>query len=241
LIRRTLLICTACVAAPAAAQAPHVWIDGATDLRERGLSMSGGRAGVEGGIGIGTNGPTFDLSAATLRGSARLGGADLRATALAGYAASLGPGRLRAEVAYRGFAGGRGPLDYWEGAALADTLIGPLTLAAAVRYAPPQRALGGSVLYTRLSAEGGLPRSPWSLATHIGRTSGETDDPLRAARLRPDSTYLDWALGVRRVAGPALLSLTYTDTDIARTRAGIPQPLRRHAGAAIVARAGISF
>jgi hypothetical protein len=216
-------------------------MDGATDLRERGLSMSGGRAGLEGGVGIGTNGPTFDLNAASLRGSARHGGADLRATAVAGYAASIDAARLRGEVVYRAFAGGRGPLDYWEGAAQADTLIGPLTLAASVRYAPPQRALGGSLLYTRLGAEGGLPRSPWSLAAHVGRTSGETDDALRAARLRPDPTYLDWSLGIRRVVGPALLSLTYTDTDVAGTRADIPQPLRPHAGAAVVARAGVSF
>lgn len=241
MIRHAFLACIACVAAPAAAQAPHVWIDAATDLRERGLSMSGGRAGLEGGIGVGTAGPMFDISAATLRNAPRHGGADLRVTAAASYLANLGPSRLRGEVAWRGFAGGQGALDYFEGAAHADTLIGPLTIAASLRYAPPQRALGGSVVYARIGAEGGLPRSPWSLAAHVGRTSGETDDPLRAARLRPDSTFIDWALGVRRIAGPVLLSLTYSDTDIARSRTGVPQPLRRDAGAAIVARAGISF
>jgi hypothetical protein len=241
LIHRSLLIGLACVSAPAAAQAPHLWLDGASDLRERGLSMSGGRAGIEGGVGIGTDGPMFDLGAATLRDAPRHGGADLRVTAAASYLATIGPARLRGEVAWRGFAGGRGPLDYWEGAAHADTLVGPVTLAASIRYAPPQRSLGGSVLYTRIGAEGGLPRSPWSLAMHLGRTSGETDDPLRAARLRPDPVYLDWAIGLRRIAGPLLLSVTYSDTDVARSRAGIPQALRRDAGAAITARAGISF
>ncbi|MFS0738304.1 TorF family putative porin [Sphingomonas sp. 1P06PA] len=231
----------ASAAAPAAALDPAFWIDAATDLRERGLSQSGGRAAVEAGVGIGTEGPTLDIAAATVRGSPRHGGADLRATVTGGYTLRSGGSRLRADVRWQGFAGGRGPLDYWEGGVLADTLIGPITLAAGARYAPRQRAIGGSLLNLRLAADGGLPGSPWSLAAHIGRTSGETHDPLRAARLRPDPTYLDWAVGIRRVAGPALLSLTYSDTDVAKNRAGIPPALRADSGATVVARVGLSF
>lgn len=241
MIRAAILSAGLASAAPAAALDPAVWIDAATDLRERGLSQSGGRAAVEAGIGIGSEGPTLDLAAATLRGSPRHGGADLRAMVTGGYTVRSGGSRLRADIRWQGFAGGRGPLDYWEGGLLADTLIGPITLAAGARYAPRQRAIGGSLLNLRLAADGGLPGSPWSLAAHVGRTSGDTRDPLRAARLRPDPAYLDWAIGVRRVVGQALLSLTYSDTDVGKSRAGIPPALRADSGATVVARVGLSF
>jgi len=223
------------------AQVPRAWLDGSGDLRERGLSLSGGRAGVEAGIAVGSPGALLELAAATTRGAVRHGSADLRVAATAGFAVRAGGSRLRGDVTWRGFAGGRGPLNYWEAGAVADTLVGPVTLAASLRYAPPQRALGGSLLYARIGAEGGLPGTPWSLAAHLGRTGGATRDPLLAARLRPDPTYLDWAISLRRTIGPATLSLTYSDTDVARDRPGLPQALRAHAGAVLVARVGFDF
>ena len=241
MIRLPIAVGALCLASPVAAQGAHAWLDAASDLRERGISMSGGRAGLAGGVGIGSEGPALDAMAITTRGAQRHGGADLRATVTGGYSARLAGSRLRGELAWRSFAGGRGPLNYWEGGAVADTLIGPVTLAAGLHYAPSQRALGGSLAYARIGADGGLPGLPWSLAAHVGRISGETKDPLRAARLRPDSTYIDWAIGLRRTAGPVLLSLTYSDTDIARGRTSLSRTLRSDAGAKVVARAGVDF
>jgi len=240
LIRQAAAIAAALAAASASAQPPQIWADAASEVRERGIGMSGGRAGIEAGIGTGREGPTVDAALLTTRGAPRHGGADLRAMLSGGYTVARGGSRLRGDVTWRGFAGGGGPLDYWEAGALADTLIGPLTIAASLRHAPSQRAIGGNLTYARIGADGGLPGSPWSLAVHLGRSSGTTRDPLCAARLRPEESYLDWAIGVRRVVGPALLSLTYSDTDIGRGN-GPQTGTRAQVGAALVARIGLSF
>lgn len=212
----------------------------ASDYRERGLSWSGGRAVAQlyaeaplvSGVGV-------SAQATTLRGAARHGGADAGLDLRADYRGDSGLIYWRGGVTGHLFAGGDGPRDYIEGDATAGMMIGPLDLSLRASYAPPQEAIGGSNFHARAGASIGLFGTPFTISGHMGHSSGSVDDPVRAARLRPGGSYLDWGLGVDYNKGPARFSLDYTDTDIARREVDVPNG--GHHGAALVAGAHISF
>ncbi|WP_204283871.1 TorF family putative porin, partial [Klebsiella pneumoniae] len=63
-------------------------------------------------------------------------------------------------------------------------------------YAPSQSAIGGDNLYLFASANAGIPATPLSASATLGHSTGSTDDPVRAARLRPLGDYTDWRLGM---------------------------------------------
>lgn len=240
-----LAIAAATVAISPAAAQQTVDIDAsleiASDLRERGLSDSGGRAGAMAAAGAQLGGLRADARAATLRDSTRHGGADLGVTAELSYRIEQGGWTFDAGGAARLFAGAQGKADYGELFATAAYLIGPAEFSAAAFYAPDQAAIGGDNLYLRARARAGLPGTPWSLTGHVGHSSGATDDPVRAARLRPGGSYTDWSLGIEWTRDMLGLGLNYTDTDIDRARVISPLGDGANSGARLTASARLFF
>jgi hypothetical protein len=159
-----------------------------------------------------------------------------------GYRRDLGGGfRLDAFAQGHIFAGGAGGLSYGEGGVDLGFLLGPAELIGEVRYAPDQAAIGGDNLYLGARTRVGVPATPYTLTASIGCSSGSVDDPIRAARLRPEGRYANWSLGVERVTGPITLAVEYTGTDIADGTSVSPFANRRDAGDRLAARAAFSF
>lgn len=228
-------------ASPAAAQALDGSVEATTDLRERGLSDSAGKGAVSSSAGATLGEFRADVRVATLRQSARHGGADAGATAQLAYRLSKGGLTLDVGGAARLFAGAQGRMDYGEVFATAGYLIGPLQVSGSALYAPKQDAIGGDNLYLRARAQASIPLTPWSVNAHVGHSSGTTRDPLRAARLRPDGSYTDWSVGVGWTLGIVGAEVAYSDTDIDRRRVTSPLGDARNTGEKLTATARIFF
>ena len=242
-IARLVITGAALVAAasPAAAQQVDASLEIASDLRERGLSDSGGKATSAAAVGVQAGGLRADVRVASLRGSPRHGGADAGVTAELSYRIERGGWTLDFGGAGRLFAGAGGKSDYGELFAAATYLVGPVELGASAFYAPEQAAIGGDNLYLRARGRADLPGTPWSLAGHVGHSSGSVSDPLRAARLRPDGSYTDWSLGLEWTRGMFGAGLAYSDTDIERARVTSPFGDAANSGARLTASARILF
>jgi hypothetical protein len=190
-----------------------------SDERRHGLSWSDGDPTIAGlAIVSPTDAIRLETDAVATRDARRHGGADA-AIGLAAFAVrTLGGVRFEAGARASLFPGGRGDVDYGEGIVRADWTIGPARLTGTAQYAPRQRALGGSLLHLRAAASVGVIGTPWTVSGAFGRTSGDTRDPARALRLRPDGTYLDWRLGAERALGPVTLGIDYVGTDLRNAR-----------------------
>lgn len=235
-----VLIC-AFAAAPAWAQSLSGGIEVASDESRRGLSWSGGRGAASADLSS-PAGP-FEASArvTTVRASPRHAGADAVVDLELGAATDVGPFRLRGHVAGHLFAGARGRMDYVEFGGSGSYSLGPLQLNAGVAYAPDQAAIGGSNLYVHAGANVGIPTTPLSVSASIGHSSGDIDDPVRAARLRPAGAYSDWRVGLEYNRRPISVGLDYVGTDI-RNRPDLPSfGDARHVGDRVIGRLRIAF
>lgn len=231
-------------AAPALAQqgfAPDLSVEITSDLRERGLSASEGKA--SGAASLAVNGSAIggEIRATALRQSARHGGADAGVATSLWYRTGQDGWQLEGGGTYRAFVDARGDFDYGEVYGSASYLLGPLDLNAGAFYAPDQAAIGGDNLYLRARARASLPGLPWTIAAHVGQSSGGVDDPVKAARLRPGGNYADWSVGVEWTRGPINASLRYSDTDIGRRTFVSPFADARNAGSRVAGTVGFSF
>ncbi|WHU04444.1 TorF family putative porin [Sphingomonas sp. NIBR02145] len=213
----------------------------ATDESRRGLTWSEGRvaASADALVALGA----LDASAriVSTRDSTRHAGADAAADLELGAATDAGPFRLRGHVTAHVFTGARERMDYVELGGRASYTLGPLQLGAGAVYAPDQRAIGGDNLYVFASANAGVPATPLSASASIGRSSGTTDDPLRAARLRPLGTYTDWRLGLEFNKFPFTLGIDYVGTDFARRTTSSPFADLGNSGDRVMGRVRLSF
>lgn len=222
---------------PAAAQyasGPTFTLEAASDERRRGLSWSDGDPVLRAAVALPVaDGLSLDGAATTLWGSDRHGGADAVLDIGPSYVRQLGGFRLTAEGRYHLFpsASHQG---YGEVGAGAGVLIGPASLDLFATYAPRQSAIGGDNLYLSASAATALPGTPFTLSARIGRSSGAVRDPLRATRLRPDGTYWDHGAGIDYAKGRWSAGLRYANSSI-------DGPGRRHAGASLIARVGLTL
>ena len=230
-------LCSIAVAAPAAAQvtsSPSLTLEAASDERRRGLSWSDGDPVLRAALFVPvTEALAIDATAVSLRHSRRQGGADAVIDLRAGYDRQIGGWRLTGDMTYRVFPGIAG-WNYVETGAAAGFLIGPASLDLSVRYAPRQRSIGGDNLYIGATPSIGIPGTPLTISGNVGHSSGKVRDPIRMQRLRPDGSYWDHGLAIDYRKGRWLAGVRYTDSDIARDRAD-------HAGATLVARAGVEF
>lgn len=214
----------------------------ANDERRSGLSWSGGRAAASADIGLGLGDIRLDARATTARDSARHGGADAVVDLTGDYGRDFGALRVDGWVTGHLFPDGRGSLDYVELGAQGGLLIGPAQLDLTASYAPDQAAIGGDNLRLGARAEVALIGTPFALSAAAGHSSGDTDDPRRAARLRPAGAYWDWRLGGTWTNGPIRVALDYVGTDIHRRDAVLsPFADAAHAGDAVVGRVSLSF
>jgi len=212
-----------------------------TDHRRRGLSWSDGQAAVEGTVSS-RIGETFRLSAGavTLRDSPRHGGADAAVDLTIDHERSFGPWRLNATVAGHVFPG-HGNLSYVELGAGAGVSVGPAQIDLFGMYAPSQNAIGGDNLYLGASAAVALIGTPFTLTGSVGRSSGDTDDPWRSARLRPGGSYVDYRIGIDHILGPLTVGVAYSGTTVDRDALGSPYADFDDAGDKLIARARLSF
>lgn len=180
-----------------------------------------------------TDGLSLDGTATTLWGSNRHGGADAVLDLGATYAKQLGGFRLTAEGRYHLFPGASN-LGYGEVGGIAGFTLGPASIDLSARYAPRQSAIGGDNLYLSASSAVAIPGTPFTLSGHVGRSSGDVRDPLRAARLRPDGNYWDHGVALDWYRGRWSAGLRYADTDI-------NAPDSAHAGITLIARLGFTL
>lgn len=228
----------------AAAQAqslPSVGVEATTDERRRGLSWSEGKASVSADAAVTLGMIELDARVAALRGSVRHDGADAVADLGVAVVSDVGPFQLRGRAIGHVYAGADRGMDYAEFGGDARYALGPVELTAGALYAPPQRAIGGSNLYLSAQAVAGIPMTPFTLVGGVGRSSGAVDDPLRADRLRPGGTYVDWRFGVEHTTGPLTLALDYVGTDLDDDRVVAPIGDRQHSGDRVLARARFAF
>ena len=123
---------------------------------------------------------------------------------------------------------------YGEMGAIAGFSLGPASLDLGARYAPRQSGIGGDNLYLSSGAAVGIPGTPLTVSGHVGRSSGDTRDPLRAARLRPAGDYWDHGVALDWYRGRWSAGLRYADSDI-------DAPDSAHAGATLIARVGLTL
>ncbi|WP_294236153.1 TorF family putative porin [uncultured Sphingomonas sp.] len=231
------------MASPLLAQErPLLGVELNSDENRRGLSWSGGRLSPSADI-FASQGP-IEASGriVALRDSARHGGADVVGDLSLGASTLVGPVTLRGRVTGHLFGGAGFDADYVELGGSAAYTLGPVQVDAGADYAPSQSAIGGDNLYLHAGAQTGIPGTPWTVLAGIGRSTGTTDDPARAARLRPGGEYTDWRLGVEHITGPVTLGLDYVGTDVSERAASIyPLADARHAGDRIVGRVRFGF
>lgn len=176
-----------------------------------------------------------------IRDSARHASADAVADLELGAVTDAGPFRLRGHVTAHVFAGARERMDYVELGGRASYTLGPLQLGAGAVYAPGQRAIGGDNFYLFASANAGIPATPLSASASVGRSSGSTDDVVRAARLRPLGAYTDWRLGLEYNRFPFSLGVDYIGTDLARRTTTYPFAGLGNSGDRVMGRVRLSF
>ena len=227
---------------PALAQSlPTVELDVMTDNRVRGLSWSDGEAAAQVYVEVPlTAALSASAQATTLRESRRHGGADAGIDLTGRYSGEAGLLNWHGSVIGHFFAGAHGETDYAELQAGVGATLGPVALNASATYAPPQDAIGGSNFYGRVDGRMGIWGTPYSLLGHVGRSSGNVDDPLMAERLRPGGSYVDWAVGAEYNIAAVSFSLTYSDTDIRRRDIRFPEASSDF-GSRLVAGARVRF
>jgi len=225
----------------AAAQDISGGVELATDENRRGLSWSGGRAAASADAQVSVGIVDASVRVASTRNASRHAEADAVADLELGATTDAGPFRLRGHVTAQLFAGARERMDYIELGARGSYSLGPLQLGIGAVYAPDQRAIGGDNLYLFTAANAGIPRTPLSLSAALGHSSGSTDDPVRAARLRPLGNYTDWRLEVEYNQFPFTIGLDYIGTDFTRRASASPFADPGNSGDRVVGRVRLAF
>lgn len=234
----------AAVAFVPAAQAQSVdfGVEATTDEVRRGLSWSDGEVSASADASAGFAGLDASVRVAALRQSDRHANADVVADLAVGKDWDVSGFTVRTEAIGHVFGGANAGMDYVELGLGARYSIGPLQVGAGAFYAPSQGAIGGDNLYVRGNALFGIPAFPVSVAASVGYTTGNTDNAVRAARLRPVGNYADWKLGLEYNQFPFTIGVDYigTDTDTSRIVASSFADVS-HAGDRLVGRVRLSF
>ena len=224
------------------AQSFDFGVEATTDEVRRGLSWSDGEVSASTDVYASLAGLDASVRVAALRKSDRHANADVVADLALGKDWDVSGFTLRTEVLGHIFGGADAGMNYAELGLGARYSIGPLQVGANATYAPSQGAIGGDNLYVRVNALAGIPAFPVSITASLGYTTGDANDPLRAARLRPVGNYTDWKVGLEYNQFPITIGLDYTGTDIDTLRA-VASPFAdlRHGGDRVVGRVRLSF
>ena len=228
--------------APAAAVAQSrsiLEVSATTDERRHGLSWSDGRASASARVDLQLGGLDTSARLSALRSSARHTGADLVTDLTLGKAWDLAGMRVRVSAIGHLFTGASEQMDYGEVGAGASYTLGPLQVDAGANFAPDQKAIGGSNLYMFAGAAAGVPATPVTVFTSLGRSLGE-DGATRSDRLRPGGDYTDWRIGADYVLGQLTVGLDYTGTQLQNRSVGTIGD-RRNSGDRLLARVQLNL
>jgi uncharacterized protein (TIGR02001 family) len=227
---------------PAAATAqsstgPQLSIEAASDERRRGISWSDGNPIIAAELSVPVGSAiSLRARATSLWSDNRHANADgvIDLTADVEHPLGVSGWTLNAQASYHIFPGTSGQ-GYGELGASVGTTVGPASLDFFARYAPNQDAIGGNNLYAGASAAVSIPATPLTLSAHVGHSSGNVNDTIRAARLRPGGSYWDHGVALDWYKGRWSAGLRYANSDIEEG------PARRNAGATLIARVGLTL
>jgi len=171
------------------------YVQGVTDYRFRGISLSGGDFAAQATVNVNhASGFYAGAWASSLKDTPLYGRAEV--DFYAGWTGEVASG-LTADAGLVYYAypdGGAGPADLFEPYASLTATLGPGTAKLGVAYAWKQDALGGDdnlYLYTDLGAS--LPGMPVSLSAHLGYSDGALSPKVLTGS--GTSGGFDWSAG----------------------------------------------
>ena len=198
------------------------YVQGVTDYRFRGYSLSGGDAAIQGSVNVNhSSGLYAGAWGSSLDGNGPILNfyGDVELDLYAGWTGKLTPG-LTGDVGVLRYVypsnDGQGPADFWEPYASLSTTYGPVTGKLGVAYAPDgQDALGNRhnlYVFTDLSA--GIPSTPLSLSGHLGYTDGALSPRRLAFNSFTDDGGFDYSVGATfNITDKLSVSATYVGVD----------------------------
>ena len=196
------------------------YVQGVSDYRFRGYSLSGGDPAVQGTINVNhSSGFYAGAWASSLDGNGPVLGfyGDVELDLYAGWTGSVAKG-LTADVGVLRYVypsnDGQGPADFWEPYASLSTTIGPVGAKVGANYAPSQDAtLNDDNIYVYGELSGGIPQTPISLSAHLGYTDGPLGPKFLAFNSN-DKSGFDYSAGVTwNVTDKLSVSATYVGSD----------------------------
>ena len=177
------------------------YVQGVSDYRFRGYSLSGGDPALQGTINVshasgfyaGAWSSTLDADVTPFYG-------DLELDLYAGWTGELASG-LTADVGVLRYVypsnNRNGPADYWEPYASLSTTLGPVGAKFGVAYAPEQDSLlGEDNLYVFTDLSAGIPNTPITLSGHLGYADGVQAPRLLTLQSVTDDSGFDYSAGV---------------------------------------------
>lgn len=189
-------------------------VQGVTDYRFRGISLSGGDFAIQGSIGV-THDSGFYIGtwASSLEDTDVFGSTEV--DLYAGWSGEVSSG-LTADVGmlYYVYPNGKvGDANLFEPYASLTAAIGPATAKVGVNYAWDQDSLGGDdnlYLYTDIGAA--IPNSPVSISGHLGWTDGALS-PDRLTLAGTGSGFDYSVTGTINMSKNLAFSLSYVGVD----------------------------
>jgi uncharacterized protein (TIGR02001 family) len=195
------------------------YVQGVSDYRFRGYSLSGGDPALQGTVNLNhSSGFYAGAWASTLDDEVTPFYGDLELDLYAGWTGPLSSA-LTADVGVLRYVypanHGNGPADYWEPYASLATTLGPVGAKLGVAYAPEQDSLGGEdnlYLFTDLNA--GIPTTPVTVTAHLGYTDGIQGPRLLSGDSLTDQSGFDYSLGATYAVTPNLsVGASYLGVD----------------------------
>ena len=190
------------------------YVQGVSDYRFRGLSLSGGDAALQGSINVNhSSGFYVGAWASSLEDSAVYGSTEL--DLYAGWTGEVTPGlTLDAGLLYYVYPNGDvGDANVFEPYASLSTTMGPVSAKLGVAYAWEQDSLGGDdnlYLFTDLGVA--VPNTPISLSAHLGYTDGALSPGLLTGTGKGNG--FDYSLGATyAVTSNLSLGVSYVGVD----------------------------
>lgn len=195
------------------------YVQGVTDYRFRGYSLSGGDPAIQGTINVNhSSGFYAGAWSSSLDANTTPFYGDLELDLYAGWTGAVTSG-LTADVGVLRYVypsnDGNGPADYWEPYASLSTTLGPVSAKLGAAYAPSQDSLTNDdnlYVYTELSA--GIPNTPISVSGHLGYANGVQGPKLLTGDSLTDDSGFDYSAGVTwNVTDKLSLSATYVGVE----------------------------
>ena len=177
------------------------YVQGVSDYRFRGYSLSGGDPAIQGSVNLNhSSGFYAGAWASSLDADVTPFYGDVELDLYAGWTGEVASG-LTVDLGVLRYVypsnNGNGPADYWESYASLSTTLGPVGAKFGVAYAPEQDSLldeDNLYVFTDLSA--GIPNTPVSLSAHLGYADGVQAPKLLTLQSLTDDSGFDYSAGV---------------------------------------------